>query len=240
MYWNEECLYYEPTIADKLMMEYQEKMKDALLESVKKEIEQIKNENIRLKEENTKYKEREISIANKEQELKYKEENLKREVEREFYQSNIGDTLKRYLEDCEVWITELEYYQQQKCSLCNEERYLIAKFPNGEIIKTECNCAKVLKKYIPALSTMTLIKFSKRNSMYPSDRHFYLDRTYSPPNNRGSFDYDYQKFNSIHIVDKFDENVIEMHKNKRYDEKIGFRSKEECQKYCDWLNSENK
>lgn len=46
--------YYEPSPADEILMEYQQKMKDVLLESVKYEIEQIKNNDIRLREENNK------------------------------------------------------------------------------------------------------------------------------------------------------------------------------------------
>lgn len=38
----------------------------------------------------------------------------------------------------------------------------------------------------------------------------------------------------------FDDDVIAYHNGKRYGEKIAFRSKEACQKYCDWLNKENK
>ena len=52
MYNYDESPYYEPTIADEILIEYQQKMKDALLESIKSQIENIKQENIDLKEEN--------------------------------------------------------------------------------------------------------------------------------------------------------------------------------------------
>jgi hypothetical protein len=232
----DESSYYEPTIADEILIEYQEKMKEVLLESIKLEIEQIKNENIKLKKENQEYKQRENSISSKERDLKYKEENLKREVTNEFYKSNIGDTLKQYIEDCEVWFADVEYYQKEKCNLCNEKRELVAKFPNGKTTKTECTCAKTLSKYVPTLSTITIIQFGKRNSRYSSDRKFYLGRTYSPPSNRSDYDYEYQDFKIYHVVDEFNESIIALHENKKYGERLGFRDKEECQKYCDWLN----
>ena len=228
--------YYEPTIADEILMEYQQKMKDVLHETIKTEIQNIKDENVRLKEENKKYKQRERNILNKENDLKYKEENLKREVTNEFYQSNIGNTLKQYIEDCEIWFADIERYQNKKCDLCNEKRELVAKFPNGKTTKIECSCAKILSKYVPDLSTISIIKFYKRDSRYSSDRKFYLTRTYSPPENRGDYDYDYQEFKIYHVVSEFNESIIKLHENKRYGEKLGFRSKEECQKYCDWLN----
>jgi len=235
MYFDEEP-YYEPTIADEILFEYQQKMKDALLESVKYEIDQVKEQNIRLKKENEEYKKRENSISSKERDLKYKEENLKREVTNEFYQTNIGDILKQYIDDSEVWFADIEHYQNKKCKLCDENRELVAKFPNGKTTKTQCNCANNLSRYIPNLSPTTMIKFNKRDSRYSSDRKFYLSKTYSPGKNRSSYDYDYQEFKIIHIVNEFNETIIELHENKSYGEKLGFRSKEECQKYCDWLN----
>jgi len=235
----DEPPYYEPTLADAILLEYQQKMKDALLESVNSQIESIKEENKRLKEENKNYKQRERDILNKESNLKYKEENLKREVTNEFYQSNIGDTLRQYIEECEVWFADIERYKNEKCNLCNEERKLVAKFPNGEITKTACACAKMLSKYVPAISVTTMIKFSKRDSRYSSERKFYFSRSYSPVNNRNNYDYDYQEFKIYHVVDEFNESIIELHKNKLYGERLGFKSKEECQKYCDWLNRNN-
>jgi FtsZ-binding cell division protein ZapB len=235
-YYEDEPSYYEPTIADEILIEYQQKMKDALLESIKLEIENIKKENIKLKDDNKEYKKRETDLLTKERNLKYKEENLKREVTSEFYKSNIGDTLKQYIEDSEVWFADIERYQKSKCNLCDEKRELIAKFPNGKTTKTECTCAKMLSKYIPALSELTVITFSKNNSNYLSDRKFYLSKTYSPPNNRSNYDYDYQEFRICHVVNEFNESIIALHENKRYSEKLGFRNKEECQKYCDWLN----
>jgi len=110
---------------------------------------------------------------------------------------------------------------------------------NGEITKTACACVKILSKYVPAISATTMIKFSKRDSRYSSERKFYFSRNYSPVNNRNSYDYDYQEFKIYHVVDEFNESIIELHKNKSYGERLGFKSKEECQKYCDWLNRNN-
>ena len=232
--------YYEPSIADEILLEFQQKMKNALLENVKLDIQNTKEENARLKEENKKQKQRENDISNKERDLKYKEENLKREVTNEFYQSNIGDTLKQYIEESEIWFADVERYQNEKCNLCDEERKLVAEYPNGKIIKTNCDCAKILSKYVPGLSEIKLIKFSKRDSRYSSERKFYLSRSYSPiPSRRSDYD-DYQEFKIYHVINEFDESIIKLHKNKEYSERLGFRSKEECQKYCNWLNNKEK
>jgi len=94
-------------------------------------------------------------------------------------------------------------------------------------------------KYVPAISATTMIKFSKRDSRYSSERKFYFSRSYFPVNNRDRYDYDYQEFKIYHVANEYNESIIELHKNKPYGERLGFKSKEECQKYCDWLNKKD-
>ncbi len=50
----------------------------------------------------------------------------------------------------------------------------------------------------------------------------------------------YDAVNWENYFDGFNDDVIAYHNGKRYGEKIAFRSKEACQKYCDWLNEEKK
>lgn len=58
----------------------------------------------------------------------------------------------------------------------------------------------------------------------------------SAPHNRSSEDYSFQDFGIQFVYDKFCDDVIEKKKQLNYGQYIGFKSKEECQKYCDWLN----
>jgi hypothetical protein len=204
---------------------------------VRSEIESIKNENERLKTENKILKDKENKINAKERDLKYKEDNLKREVEKEFYESNIGETLKRYIDDCELWFADEGYIQKEKCNLCNKERKLIAEFPNGKTTKIDCECAKLIRMFTPCLTTEEIIKFSKKNSRYASDRVFYLTRSYSPSEESNYYNEShYNEFRIGHIVDHFNDETKELLKSLEYGQKLGFRVKEECQKYCDWLN----
>jgi regulator of replication initiation timing len=230
---------YEPSEYDIVMSEFGEKMKEALKAEVKDHYERIESENARLKAENNKLREKEREVNRKETDLKYKEENLKREVINEFYRSNIGDTLKEYLDTCEVWFAGISRYQGEKCNLCNDEREMIAKFPNGKITTVKCDCAKTLSTFIPELSAIEMIRFCKRDSRYSSSRSFYLSKIYSP-SKKSDYDYDYQEFKIYHVIDNFDDSIIELHENKKYGERLGFKNKEECQKYCDWLNKKEK
>lgn len=71
--------------------------------------------------------------------------------------------------------------------------------------------------------------------MYETLKYYRLDRSYQCTPNRSSEDYSFQHFGIQFVYDKFCEDVDKIEKL-YYGKKIGFKSKEECQKYCDWLN----
>ncbi len=228
--------YYEPSEADLILLEYQEKVKSALLKSVKSDIESIKSENERLKEENKKLKDKKNEIERRQRELKYKEDNLKREVEKEFYESNIGETLKRYIENCELWFADSVSYQKEKCNLCDENRQLSALYPNGKNTTTSCDCANFYSIYEPCATIERTIRFYKKNSDYSSERKFYLTSEYIPSKKSSNYDFPYSEFKICHIVDEFNDNVKEIYEGLHYGEKLGFKIKKDCQQFCDWLN----
>ena len=65
-----------------------------------------------------------------------------------------------------------------------------------------------------------------------------MSRSYIPSKNSSCRDeYSYNEFKLYQIVDEFNDSTIELHEAKEYGTKIGFKTKEECQKYCDWLNT---
>ena len=64
----------------------------------------------------------------------------------------------------------------------------------------------------------------------------YFRKNYTP-NKRfvAAYDY-YTEFSIEKIFDDFTDEIKEYHEHKRCSERIAFRNKETCQKYCDWLN----
>ena len=229
---------YEASEVDQLVEEFKDKCREHLLPNIREEIEHLNKENVELRIKNEEYKKRESEINNKERDLKYKEDNLKREVEKEFYESNIGDTLKDYIKKSEVWFADSKGFHQNKCSFCNDKRKLVANFPNGKTTETNCDCNSLIHKYVPEICELSTIKFSKRDSQYQSKREFYLWKTFVPSGKSSYYDdHSYNDFKLCQIADDFNDSIKELHEDKKYDTKIGFKVKEECQKYCDWLNS---
>ena len=80
------------------------------------------------------------------------------------------------------------------------------------------------------------LKYRIKDSDYQSERYYRLDKSYQCTGNSRWDDYSEQAFGIQFVYDKFCDDVIEKKKQLYYGKYIGFKSKEECQKYCDWLN----
>lgn len=147
--YEDEPSYYEPTIAEEIMMEYQQRMKDALLENIKLDIENTRNENIRLKEENKKILECMHSIENRERTLEYKEKDIESRVTREFYNKKFSEIFAPYEDQMILWISESKFYLGKKCNLCNTKRQITYTAPDQSAIKKDCKCKKYYSRYSP-------------------------------------------------------------------------------------------
>jgi regulator of replication initiation timing len=226
MYYNEEFPYYEPSIADEILMEYQEKMKNALLESVKSEISNLKDENNKLKEENEKLKIKIMEVQYKEEELKTKE----RELEKEFYRKKFSEMLKPYEKQMVVWIAEYETFLADKCNLCDDDRKITYTAPDGSTIKLDCKCKKYYSLKVPTKVNVIYLDLFK-DDFYSKDRRFII----TPKYESREYDSKFAELRVSYVFDVFNPEDVE-NLALKYGCYIGFTSKEECQKYCDWVN----
>lgn len=232
--------YYEPSVGELFFDEMKEKFREILREDVNSQLSRLTKENAELRKAVQEYNDKKMELNRREKELQYKEENLKREVEKEFYNKTMDEVLEHLLEDSEVWYAERVPHEKPKCNLCNDERQMVATFPNGEVTKKQCDCAKPTYVYEPVISVNKQIKFHKAfKPRYSSDKKCYFTKNHRPNKDYAeAYDY-YSEFRIENIYDEFNDDVKEYHEAKRYGEKIAFRNKEACQKYCDWLNEEN-
>ena len=229
--------YYDPSEGELFFDEMKEKFREILREDVNSELSRLTKENAELRKIVKEYNDKKMELTRRERDVQYKEDNLKRDVEREFYSKTMDEVFEHLLEDSEVWYAERVPHEKPKCDLCNEEREMIATYPNGEVVKKQCDCAKPTYVYEPVISVNKQIEFHK--SYKYSDKKCYFTKKYKPNKDYAeAYDY-YCEFRIEKIYDEFNDEVKECHKAKGYSEKIAFRNKEACQKYCDWLNEEN-
>ena len=231
--------YYEPSEGELFFDEMKEKFRETLEADIDSQLGKLTRENAELRKTIKEYNDKKIELARREREVQYKEDNLLRDVEREFYRKTMDEVFEHLLEDSEVWCAEHIPHDKPKCDLCDEERQMVATYPNGEVAKKQCECAKPTYVYEPVISVNRQIKFHKafkpRNS---ENKRVYFTKKYSPNKDYAdAYDY-YSEFRIENIYDEFNEDVKIYHEAKSYGTKIAFRNKEACQKYCDWLNAQ--
>jgi hypothetical protein len=223
MYYDEEEQpYYEPSPADDLLMEYQNKMKEVLLTSVKYQIECFKTDNERLIAENKALKDNECKIRDKERQLEREKSDLMRQVRKE--------RLSELMKDFEVVMYQAEKIRVDlpKCNKCNDKRKIEFKSPTGKKMYEDCKCNVGKTVYIPqeyGCSSFTINRDNKKMDMWFKE---HLERDgdwYSYDNN--------SNYCKAVYNEEMDYKDIEMYHT-------FFKTKEECQKYCDWLNINKK
>lgn len=216
MYYEEEYPYYEPTIADEIFIEYQQKMKDALLESVRQEIEQIKKENGSLKVSNKVLRDQISGISQREKQLEIDKQNLERQVRRE--------RLSSLMKDFEIVMYRVDtiYPLPPKCDKCNEKRQIEFKSPSGKDMTEYCSCNTGKIFYAPQEYICKEFRV---------DRNDGAMRMWYKENHEKDYDwYGYEGSDLAKVVYKDGMNYEDL------DRDIFFKSIEECQKYCNWLN----
>ena len=239
-YYDEEG-FYEPSEGELFFDEMKEKFREILREDVNSELSRLTKENAELRKTVKEYNDKKMELSRRERDIRYKEDNLRRDVEKEFYNKTMEEVFEHLLEDSEVWYAEHIPHEKPKCNLCNEERELIAAYPNGEIVKKQCDCARPIYVYEPMISVNKQIKFHKAyKPRYSEHKRCYFTKNHRP-NKDNAEAYDcYSEFRIENIFDEFNDDVKEYHETTRYGEKVAFRNKEACQKYCDWLNEKQK
>lgn len=239
-YYEEPC--WEPSEADELFDEIKDKLINSAKSSIKSDIKSLKSRNEYLEERNKELEKKACEVAQKERDLQYRAENLRKEVENEFYNKAIDELFKGRIENVDVWFANSTPHKRQKCNNCDENRKLTHTFSNGKTVSTQCDCAKIDYWYEPSMATLKTLKYCVKPSEYLSERKYYINnyKAYKPSDYSYCDNYNYAEFNIFHVVDQFDDNTIKLHNEAEYTEKIGFKTKEECQKYCEWLNEKDK
>lgn len=235
-YWDYEEPVWEPSEADELFDEMKSKLVEAAKASLKNDMESLKRRNEYLEKRNKELEDKAQEVLSKESDLEYKSRNLRREVEKEFYNTAINDLFKDAVEQSQLWFADNKPHEKPKCDKCDEDRNWVLTWPDGTTTSKRCTCSQSDYWYEPEETWIDTLKYKIKDSNYQSQRYYRLDRSYQYTGDSNWSYCSYSDFGIQFVYDKFCEDVIKKREQLEYGKKIGFKSKEECQKYCDWLN----
>lgn len=236
-YWDYEEPAWESSEADELFAEIKAKLIDSAKDSLKYDIKTLKESNEYLTKRVKELEKRESEVAQKERNVEYKAQNLHREVEREFYKTAIEDVFKDALEKSQLWFADHKPHTKPKCNKCNADREWVLTWPDGTASEKLCDCANPDYWYEPQETWIDVLKYKVKDSNYQSERYYRLEKHYQYTGaSRYYDDCSYSEFYIQFVYDEFCDDVLEKHEHLGWRKYIGFTSREECQKYCDWLN----
>lgn len=235
-YWDYDEPMWEPSEADELFNELKSKLIEAAKDSLKSDMESLKRRNEYLAKRNKELEDKAQEVSRKESDLEYKAQNLRREVEREFYKTAIDDLFKDTLEKSQLWFADNKPHEKPKCNKCDENRNWVLTWPDGTTISKRCTCSQPNYWYEPEETWIDTLKYKIKDSNYQSERYYRLDKSYQYTGDSRWNDSSYSDFGIQFVYDKFCDDVIKKYEQLNYGKYIGFTSREECQKYCDWLN----
>lgn len=222
MSWDEEE-YYEPSLADEIIAEYTEKMKLVLTDAIKQDLEKLRRENDVIKKKYELLKNRQEKVYLLSRQLESEKNNLKHIVRQE----RLGELLKDF--------NPVRYHvfnsgkKIQKCNKCNDQRQIFYETPLGRITHENCNCDKSYAFYEPKLYECIEFKIDDRN--YTKGKLSML-MWYRLKREK---DYDYYNYANSTFCEAVYQDGMDFEKLDKSE--TFFNSLEDCQKYCDWLNS---
>lgn len=197
-----------------------DEFKSSLLNSVKQEYIDKMNE---LEKENSELQDVKKNL----EEIKQEYEEKKWELEREKQDCSFKAKrmrLSELMKDFELVMYKVgkSYTEQPKCNKCDDSRRIKFNSPSGKDLYEKCECSEKDSLYTPEEYYCHEFRISRDNSKMLMWYRM-----------RKSEDYDYCQYDSSTLAEKIYNETMNFEEIDRY---IFFKSKDECQKYCDWLN----
>lgn len=217
MYYMDDEDYFEPSEFDKKI----EELKNELRKSVKKE---IKDELEKLREENKKLQEIKENFESIKKDYEIKKAECKSAMQKAGTKARRA-RLKELMEQFKVtmWSVDWSDLYKEKCSKCGKDRIIKVILPSGKTVEDVCKCRISKKVYYP-----------REERLYGLSDEY--SREISAWYELGSSSKDGDTFYSTVVETIVDHNNDFEKMKKGRLRGVFFTTKEECQKFCDYIN----
>ena len=218
MTWDPDDFYEDTSAFDQQIDEF----KQSLLKVVKTDfitkMEQLLKENAELQVVKKNLDQIKRDYKNKERQL----ENERNDMKRLAYRERLSVLMK----DFEVLMFRATSRTEQlpKCDLCDEKRKVHFKSPLGKDVHEMCTCSVGRTVYVPEEVYCTEFRISNDNNEMLMWYKVKRDR-----------DYDSASHDSSNLAKAVYKDGMKFEELDKWHYSNYFKSKEECQKYCEWL-----
>lgn len=214
MSYYDEDFYCEPSEFDQQVDEFKQSILVAVKDEFKAEMERLKKENQELQKVKENFKSIQQDFKNKHRQL----ENERNDLERKIRNERLSELLKDH--EVIMYRDAIEYEKLPKCDKCDKHRQVEYTTPLGRKTSERCDCDTSKQKHVPEEHIRTEFKLHSHNRTMTVWYKKYEDGD----------GYSYSEVPDV----IFQEGM--KYEDIKDSYRVYFTTKEECQKYCDWLN----
>lgn len=229
MYYDDDY-FYEESEFDERINELKDSLRNQVKDEIKNKIEELTKRNEELEERQKNLNSLEKEYQDKIRNFEYEKERIISNAKKEIYNANLKQFLDFVFEHQTLYEVKYKSIEQEKCPYCDNNRQIKVKDILGREYTTRCKCYGYKTSYYVYESKCHLY-FEKeslsnrfRMILQVNDDGCYI--------NTDIFGFSGEKtIMTDYLYEKFDENNPPKSYYRAY-----FTSKEEAQKYADYLN----
>ena len=124
----------------------------------------------------------------------------------------------------------------KKCNKCDDDRYIHFSSPSGKDYTEVCSCAKTFLKFYP--QEFRLAEFRRNRYHDEKPMLFWFTRYRNCEDDHDGYTYSSSDAEN-HVYESGDSYDELFEKYGQYSSGLYFKTEEDCQKYCDWLNEKS-
>ena len=207
--------YNEPSEFEQMIDEFKRTLMNSVKAEHKDEIKKLRTENANLQTIKNDWKNINYLYESKHRQL----ENERSTMERTVSKKRLNDLMIDF--EISLYNARSERVVGEKCNECDDKRRIAYTTPQGRKTYEECKCNNGKQVYSPQELKCFEIFLSRDGNRMVG---LYKKRNYGDDGMKET-EYDYE---NIYKIGTEYENVNSY--------RTAFRTKEDCQKYCDWLN----
>lgn len=224
--------YYEPSEFDEKVEEFKDYLRQSIKEETQNEIEKLRKENESLQKIKRDWDNLVKEYEDKKRELEYKIRECESKASSKRLETLFEETGMNVI----MYKPDYNHVYGKKCNKCDDDRYIHFSSPSGKDYTEVCSCAKTFLKFYP--QEFRLAEFRRNRYHDEKPMLFWFTRYRNCEDDHDGYTYSSSDAEN-HVYESGDSYDELFEKYGQYSSGLYFKTEEDCQKYCDWLNEKS-